>query len=220
MQIRKKWRGLSHAGRAKRQHLKPRDGSGWKGATIRIASTEAQPEWSSPPHAKRRESGSPSPRTATADPSSTPPGETPRLDGQWRTIRKDDKNLGRRTFREAGFWKRTHQSGRDPSTSPDLRQKRGRARAAGSITCRSGKASAAKTEGRDRLEGATIRIASTEAQHGWGGPPYASRRESESPSPRTATADPSSSTMPGDPPRLTAGGAQIEQNPRRERRER
>ncbi len=99
-------------------------------------------------------------------------------------------------------------------------QERGRARVAGSITCRSGKASVAKTAGRERLEGATIRIASIEAQHGWGGPPHANRRESGSPSPRTATADPSSSTTPGEPPRLAAGGAQIEQNPHRERRER
>ena len=99
-------------------------------------------------------------------------------------------------------------------------QERGRARVAGSITCRSGKASVAKTAGRERLEGATIRIASIEAQHGWGGPPHANRRESGSPSPRTATADPSSSTTPGEAPRLTAGGAQIEQNPHREHRER
>ena len=75
-------------------------------------------------------------------------------------------------------------------------------RSGGSITCRSGKASAAKTAGRERLEGATIRIASTEAQHGWSSPPHANRRESESPSPRTATADPSSTTPPGETPRL------------------
>ena len=87
------------------------------------------------------------------------------------------------------------------------------------MTCKSGRTSVASTAGRDRLEGATIKMASPGAKPGWDGPPYANRAESSCSTPRTEVAGLSSSATPGKSAGLTSGGAQVAQNPCGECRE-
>lgn len=87
------------------------------------------------------------------------------------------------------------------------------------MTCKSGRTSVASAAGRDRLEGATIRMASPGAKPGWDDPPYANREGSSCSTPRTEVAGLSSSATPGKGPGLTPGSAQVAQNPCGECRE-